>query len=251
MSLAPWLGMAATSFLAAVLLTTNGFGFAVLAAPLFLLFAPPDEAIEVTIILSVAISLAVLPSLKHGVGWPLLLRLVGGSLIGLPLGLVAFAYAEPLVVRAAAGALIAAFAAAQGYNHYHRRPPSLALHPVGDLVAGTAAGAATGLVGMPGPPVVIYLILTGVPMQMSRSTLIAFFALIFAATLAADAVIRGIPGKDWLVAASLMPTTALGAWVGTRIGKRLDHNAATILAITVLGVAGVYTLAAALHAALW
>jgi uncharacterized membrane protein YfcA len=251
MTLAPWLGMAVTSFLAAVLLTTNGFGFAVLAVPFFLLFAPPDEAIQDVIILSSAISLVVLPGLRHGVEWPLLRRLVIGSLAGLPLGLVAFAYAEPLIVRAVAGAVIASFAAAQAYNHYHRRPPSLVMHPVGDLVAGAAAGAATGLVGMPGPPVVIYLILVGAPAQMSRSTQIAFFALIFAATLAANATFRGVPRMDWMIAASLMPLTALGAWIGTRIGNRLDDKTAAILAIVVLGAAGLYTLAGALHTALW
>lgn len=80
----------------------------------------------------------------------MLLRLLVGSLVGLPFGLIAFTYAEPLVVRAVAGAVITAFAAAQAYNHYHQRPPSLVMHPIGDLVAGAAAGAATGLVGMPG-----------------------------------------------------------------------------------------------------
>jgi uncharacterized membrane protein YfcA len=251
MTLAPWLGMAATSFLAAMLLTTNGFGFAVLAVPFFLLFAPPGEAIQVAIILSLAISLTVLPGLRHNIEWPLFWRMAIGSLAGLPLGLAAFTYAEPVLVRAVAGAVIASFAAAQGYNHYHQRPPSLVMHPIGDLVAGAAAGAATGLVGMPGPPVVIYLLLVGAPTQMSRSTQIAFFALIFAATLAANTAFRGVPGLDWAIAASLMPVTALGAWVGTHIGNRLDDNAAAILAVVVLGAAGLYTLAAALAAALW
>jgi uncharacterized protein len=251
MTFIPWLGMAATSFFAALLLATNGFGFAVLAVPFFLLFAPPGEAIQVAIILSLAISLFVLPSLRHDVEWPLLRRWAIGSLVGLPIGLAALTHAEPVIVRAVAGAVIASFAVAQAYNHYHRRPPSLVMHPVGDLVAGAAAGAASGLVGMPGPPVVIYLILVGAPAQLSRSTLIAFFALIFGATLAANVVFRGVPGMDWVIAASLMPPTALGAWIGRPIANRLDDNAATILALVVLGAAGLYTLVVALHAALW
>jgi uncharacterized membrane protein YfcA len=98
---------------------------------------------------------------------------------------------------------------------------------------------------------VIYFIMVGAPAQLSRSTQIAFFALIFAVTLAANVVFRGVPGVDWVIAASLMPATALGAWVGTRIAKRLDDNMATIFAIAVLGLAGLYTLAAALRVALW
>ena len=247
---ANWIGMAATTFFAAMLLTTNGFGFAVLAAPFFLLFAPPNVAIQVVVILALAISLTVLPRLHRGADGPLLLRLVIGSLAGLPLGLAGLSHAGPMTVRAVAGGVIAAFAAVQGFNHYHQRPPNLAKHPIGDLVTGAIAGAATGLVGMPGPPVVIYFILTGVPAQPSRSTQIAFYALVFAATLSADVAFGGVPSRNWTIAASLMPSTALGAWLGMRIGNRLDENTATVLAIVVLGATGLYMLAIAAHAAL-
>jgi uncharacterized protein len=251
MSLIAWVGMAATCLAAGGLLTANGFGFAVLAAPFFLLFAPPAQAIQITVILALAVSLWVLPRLYRGIERPLLWRLALGSVIGLPFGIVAFTHADPLVVRGAAGALITVFAAVQGYNHYHRRPPSLVMHPIGDLVAGAAAGAATGLVGMPGPPLVIYLILVGAPSQVSRSTQIAFYALVFAATLASNAVFGGVPRADWIIAATLMPPTAIGAWLGTRVGGRLDDDAAKMLAIAVLGAAGLYTLAAAARLALW
>src|SRR5271170_4916839 len=192
-------------------LAPNGFGFAVLAVPLFLVFAPADQAIPVAIILSLLILLTVLPGLYRRVEGPLLLRLTIGSLFGLPLGLAAFADAEPRIVRAAAGGVIAVLAAAQALNHYRRRPPSLAMRPMGDVLVGVIAGAATGLIGMPGPPVVIYLIAVGAPVQMGRATQMAFFALVYAATLAADAALHGVPGRDWVIAVSLMPTTAIGA----------------------------------------
>ena len=147
MTLAPWLGMAAPSIVAAMLLTTNGFGFDGLAVPFFLLFAPPGEAIQVTIILSLAISLTVLPGLRHGIEWPLLWRLAIGSLVGVPLGLVAFAYAKPLIVRAVVGAVIAMLAAAQAYNRYHQRPPSLVMHPVHSSGYGPASFHAGGAAG--------------------------------------------------------------------------------------------------------
>src|SRR5215467_10253935 len=67
--------LAATSFGSALLYAMSGFGFAVLAAPLFLLFLDPARAIQLVIIISTAIA-----------PW-LLLRLALGSLVGLPLGL--------------------------------------------------------------------------------------------------------------------------------------------------------------------
>jgi uncharacterized membrane protein YfcA len=246
-----WAGLAATSLAAALLQATNGFGFAVLAVPFFLLLAPPDEAIQIIIMLSLAMSAVVVPGVRDAIEPALLTRLTIGSLLGLPLGLVAFAHADPLIVRAAAGATIAVFAAMLAINRYRQRPSRLALTPGRDIAAGTVAGVATALVGMSGPPVLIYLMLARTPARTVRATLLTFFALIYAATLATHIVFVGVPGTAWLTAASLAPFAWLGGLIGLRFGNRLGENAAAALAIAVLAVAGLYTLAAAAAPALW
>jgi uncharacterized membrane protein YfcA len=250
MSLA-WAGMATTSFAAALLQATNGFGFAVLAVPFFLLLAPPGEAIQIIIMLSLAMSAVVVPGIRHAVEPPLLARLTVGSLLGLPIGLVAALHVDPSIVSAAAGATIAIFAAALAVNRYRRRPVALLLRPSRDVAAGAVAGAATALVGMSGPPVLIYLMLAGAPAPTVRATLLSFFALIYAAVLAADVVFLGVRSTDWLIAASLIPFAWVGGLIGLRLGNRMADSAAATLSILLLGVAGLYTLAAAARAALW
>src|ERR1700732_3447627 len=152
MTLLVWAGLAATSFAAALLQATNGFGFAVLAVPFFLLLAPPGEAIQIIIMLSLGMSAVVVPAVRDAIEPALLTRLTIGSLAGLPLGLIAFAPADPLIGGGGAAAAV--------------------------------AGASTPLVGMSGPPVLIYLMLARTPSRTVRATLLAFFALIYAATLA-------------------------------------------------------------------
>ena len=110
MEFSDWAGLAATTFVAALLYAVSGFGFAVLAAPLFLLFADPARAVQLVIIISTALSLVVLPGLRREIAPGLLLRLAFGSLAGLPLGLFAFRHADPVVVRGVAGATILIFA---------------------------------------------------------------------------------------------------------------------------------------------
>src|SRR5690349_7149014 len=100
MDFGAWAGMAATSFVAGLLQATSGFGFAVLAVPLFLLFTEPTEAVQLVIIVTLALSAVVLPGMHTSVDRPLLARLAVGGLVGLPLGLAAFGYADPLLVRA-------------------------------------------------------------------------------------------------------------------------------------------------------
>lgn len=244
MAVGDWAGMAAVSFFAAMLLATNGFGFAVLAVPFFLMFAPAGQAIQIIIILTVAVSLVVALRLRQALDPPLLVRLSVGSVIGLPFGLAAFRFADPLIVRAVAGATVVAFAVMLARSRLGRHPTRLRMAPRWDLAAGTLAGAANALVGMSGPPVLIYLMLAGAPIRTVRATLVAFFALIYAVTLAADVVFLGVSGSDWLIAASLLPPIGAGSLLGLGIGNRLGATAAEVLAIVVLGGAGLYTLAA-------
>jgi uncharacterized membrane protein YfcA len=246
-----WVGLAVTSFAASVLLAANGFGFAMLAAPFFLLFVDPSFAIQLVVVLTLAMALTVLPGIWHDIEPRLLLRLMIGGVVGVPLGLVAFAYADPLAVRVAIGATTTVFTAVLIASRYRRGPSLVALGPGRDMVAGALGGITTGLAGMAGPPVLIYLMLGGAPMRRVRATPMAYFALCYAVTLVALVATVGISRAAWLGAAGLFPLAFVGTLIGLRLGNRLGETAATVLALSVLGATGIYTLAAALRAALW
>jgi uncharacterized membrane protein YfcA len=250
MTLGAWAGLAVTCFAAALLQATNGFGFAVLAVPFFLVLAPPGEAIQLIVIISLATTLLVIPGLYRSAEPGLLLRLTIGSLVGLPIGLVALSHADRAIVAAVAGATITIFAAILAWSRWRELPAYLTMRPSRDLTAGAIAGIATALVGMSGPPVLVYLLLVGAPARTMRATLIAFFVLIYGATLAAGVVFIGVPGAVWPIAASFIPFVWVGGMIGLRVGDRLGERTAALLAIAVLGVAGLYTLAAAASSAL-
>ncbi len=247
MTLFGWAGLAGTTFAAALLQAVSGFGFAVLAVPLYLLFVDPAQAVQLAIILSTALSFAVVPGLRRTIAPALLLRLSVGSLIGLPIGLFAFRYADRLLVRLVVGATIVAFAVLMAA--FRRRggqswTPFARTHDR-DLAAGAVAGVATALVGMAGPPVLIYLLLAGTAAQTVRATLLAFFALSYGATVASHAATIGIPGPTWVAAGILAPFALLGGLAGRPIGDRLGSDGFAILAIALLAAAGLYTVAAA------
>jgi uncharacterized protein len=244
--------LAATTFGSALLYAISGFGFAVLAAPLFLLFLDPAPAIQLIIIISTALSIIVLRGLLPAIAPQLLLRLGLGSLIGLPLGLVAFRYVDPILVRAAAGAMIFGFAILMAVSRRRSRLSgqgkhwtAFAMSPRLDLAAGAVSGIAGALIGQPGPPVLIYLLLAGAAASTVRATLLAFFALSYGVTLASHAATIGIPAQTWLAAGILIPFAFFGGIAGRPIGDRLGAEAFALLAIALLAVAGAYTLGAA------
>src|SRR5215469_6244766 len=181
MSSGMFIVLAATTFVAALLYAATGFGFAVLAAPLFLLFTDPAPAIQLIIIISTVLSIVVCRGLLPAIAPWLLLRLALGSLVGLPLGLVAFRYADPILVRAAVGAMIFGFAILMAISRSRWGQPgqsktAFAMSPGLDLAAGAVSGIAAALLGQPGPPVLIYLLLVGAAARTVRATLLAFFA---------------------------------------------------------------------------
>ena len=250
-NLADWVGLAATTFAAALLYAVSGFGFAVLAAPLYLLFVDPPQAVQLVIIVSTALSLSVVSGLRHAVAWGLLLRLTIGALAGLPLGLSAFRYADPLLVRLGVGATILSFALLMALRWGQRSPP-LASSPGGDLrleprrrsfrrdrVGGServgrharAAGADLSAAGWSG---------SEHRASTVRATLLAFFALSYGATLISHAVTIGIPGPTWIAAGILVPFAFLGGLAGRPIGDRLGAKGFRLLAIALLAAAGLY-----------
>lgn len=248
-----WAGLAATTTGAALLYTLTGFGFAVLATPLFLLFVDPSRAIQLVIIISTALSLVALPGLWRAIAPGLLLRLGLGSLAGLPLGLVAFRFADPVLVRTLVGTTILGFAVLLGWRRHHG--PRELRSPFGiragrirtglEVGTGLISGIATALVGMAGPPVLIYLLLAEAPPRTVRATLLSFFAFAYAATLVSHVATIGVPARTWLSAGILIPFAFIGALAGRPLGERVGADAFAILAILLLGAAGLYTLAAA------
>ncbi len=247
-----FIALAATTFGSALLYAISGFGFAVLAAPLFLLFLDPTHAIQLVIIISTVLSVVMLRGLLPAIAPWLLLRLALGSLVGLPLGLVAFRYADPILVRAVVGGIIFGFAILMAVSR--RGSPqsrqvkhwsAFAMSPGLDLAAGAVSGIAGALVGQPGPPVLMYLLLAGAEVRIVRATLLAFFALSYGVTLASHAATIGIPAPTWLAAGILIPFAFFGGLAGRPIGDRLGAEAFALLAIALLAVAGAYTLGAA------
>jgi uncharacterized protein len=242
-SLFVWLGLAATTFAAALLQAVGGFGFAVLATPFYLTIAAPETAVHLVIILATALSAIVLPRLHQAVARGLLVRLLLGSGVGLPLGLLAFRHSDPAAVRIAAGATVLGFAVLLAALRSRARPaPVLRMSGRCDLAIGAVSGAATALVGMAGPPVLIYLLLAGAGAQVTRATLLAFFAIVYAATLAAHMATVGIAGQTWLTAGIMLPFAGLGGLVGRRLGDRLGTRGFSLLAIGLLTIAGLFTL---------
>lgn len=86
--------LACVTLVAAVVQGALGFGFTLLAVSFFLLIIQSSDAVQVLIVINLAISLALIGKLWRSVDKALWTRLVAGAFLGFPLGLLAFRNAD-------------------------------------------------------------------------------------------------------------------------------------------------------------
>ena len=230
------------TFLAAIVHSVAGFGFTLVAVTFFLLIVGSGDAISLLIIVNLALSLILVPRLWRDVERVLLTRLAVGTLLGVPIGLAAFGTANVDVLRLSAALVIVSFAALLAFAPA-RVTPVRGEHRWGSAVGvGMAAGAMAVALGMPGPPVVIYLAGIGLEKQPSRATMLTLFTLSYGASLALRSATVGVSRDVWVAGGMLIPAAAAGALVGHVLAGRIGEEMFRRGVLALVGLTGLYML---------
>ena len=82
-----WALLLLATFVASTVQSATGFAFALIVVPAYLLLLGTTDVIQITIILSVVMSLAHVPKLKSNIPYSILKWLAIGSALGFPAGL--------------------------------------------------------------------------------------------------------------------------------------------------------------------
>lgn len=165
--------MAIASFMAGLVRGFSGFGSGLVLLPVTAMFLSPFAAITA---MTVADFFGPLPLVRNAVGkvhMPDLLRLFGAMLVGLPIGIALLLLLDPELFRFGVSLLaIVILALLIGGVRYHGR-----LTPRLVLTSGGAAGVLGGIVGLPGPPVILLYLASALPAAVVRATTLLFLFL--------------------------------------------------------------------------
>lgn len=161
------------SFLATLFRSTFGFGESLIAVPLFSLFIPIEEAVPLSVLMSILVAFTVVVQDHRQVHFRSAKWLIIFATLGIPLGLLMLVYGNQTMVKVALGVLIILYSA---YSLLGRvrlgecKESRLWLFSCGFL-----SGVLGGAYGLNGPPLVLY----GNKMKWSatqfRATLQAYF----------------------------------------------------------------------------
>lgn len=201
---------------ASILQTSTGFGFSIMATPFLLLIFEPIEAIQINLIASLMISLALISTIKKDVDTGILKRFIIGSVPGLGVGILIFLWADARQLKLAIGLLMLLFTILLIANRRITRSTRK------DVVVGGLSGAFTTGIGMPGPPLLIYFAGSATSKEVLRATTLTFYLYIYAVSLVIQVVFAGTTKTTWLASVGALPLIAAGLWIGQRMFDKIS-----------------------------
>ena len=208
----------AVLFAATIVRSSLGFGEALLAVPLLAFVLPVDVAAPVAVLVSITVAAVVLVSDWRHVDVNSALRLIGFTLVGVPVGLYALRTVPEPVVKATLGVIVAGFSA---FSLWRRQPAQLHDDRLAWLF-GVSAGVLGGAYGMNGPPLVAYGALRGWTPDRFRATLQGYFlpaSVIGMIGYWAAGLWTPVVTRYYVVS---LPAVLAGIVVGRMISSRLD-----------------------------
>lgn len=250
---------------AALLHGAAGFGFGLAATPGFVWILASTDAVPLVVVLNLGLSFGLAVSLHRSTRSSVLGWMLSGAVLGAPVGLWLFTWADPhaLMISVAVVVLLAVALLtwcgpvlgdgaepepAPARRRLVGRGGESPARTAGAVVTGAVAGAMTVALGMPGPPVVLYLAAVGVTKAELRATALAFFVIAYLGALGLQVVVVGVGGSIWTTALLLAPAVAVGGWAGDRLSRRVPERTFRNLALLLLGIVGLSALASGLSA---
>jgi uncharacterized protein len=221
---------------ASILQTSTGFGFSIMATPFLLLLFPPKEAIQINLILSLVISLALIVKIRRDIDFSLVKRFVIGSIPGLPLGVFVFTLIDMNLLKVIICLFIILLTVLLIMKFRIKQSE------MRDFLAGGWSGALTTSIGMPGPPLLLYFSGTETRKEKLRGTTLAFYLFIYLVSLVIQVKVAGTTLTVWKSSLQALPIVAIGLVLGQALFSKINQKMFQIFTYVLLLFTGIYLL---------
>lgn len=225
-------------FIGAIVKGGLGFGLPLVSIAALPLVVPVDLALTINAVLLITINFIQFVSSGHMVEsirrfWPML----GGHLIGIPLGASLLAVIATDILTGALGLFVLIFVYLSIANPSFRTPPRYERQVSG--LVGTAAGFVGALTSSPGPIYVMFLVGLNLKREIFSGVL-AINLIIVGVLVSASYAYLGLitPARLALAAICLAPAL-MGLWVGNHLTQRIPKELFRRLVLAFLVLLGV------------
>ncbi|MDQ3075779.1 MAG: sulfite exporter TauE/SafE family protein [bacterium] len=204
---------------ASILQAVTGFGGALVAAPLLLLFFDKTTSVVSLAFVSIVISALLLYSIRRPINRKTFYDLFIPSLIGLPIGLLILNNFSSGDLRIFVGGLALIFAIL-----LFSKSITIQSSKLRRMFAGFFSGVLRTSVGLNSPPVVLLLASENTDKDEMRKTLAFLFFWMSALSVVLFFFTDHLTGTVWRYALWSIPAALLGGWIGNAISKKVSQK---------------------------
>jgi uncharacterized membrane protein YfcA len=223
-------GAIAITVLAASCQSLTGFGFALVMVPLLSLIWDVKSAVVMSTTLGTIMLVPLLLEVRRHVSVGIAGRLLLGSLVGIPLGVVVLDRIDPEALKVLVGAVVIIASLLLYFAPQVRWPDAGGSTAV---VVGAISGMLRGSTSMGGPPSVIYLLGVERHMETFRGTLLAFFLPASVITVVVLAAAGKVTPEILRTSAIGLPALVAGLFLGGWVRSWMPES---VFRAVVLGV---------------
>ena len=210
--------IAVLATIAALPQNVAGFGFALVLAPLLVLFIDAQDTVIIVNILAMLSAAAIVWRLREHIAWRMAGTLFAASFAGMPLGLIVLLVVDARVLQIliALAVLSGTLALARGFTIGPGTPIAAA--------AGFAGGFLRTSTSAAGPPIIIYLQGRRLPPDTFRATGSCFLMATGAVALVLYAATNRLDADIGLSVLAAAPGVAIGTAIGATLAGRINER---------------------------
>lgn len=218
----------------------SGFGAALIFVPLASATIGPKLAVPLLLVLDAVTTLGLIPNAWREADRRGVSIMAIGAVLGIPLGTLALAAADPLVVRWAIVLIVASLLMllVSGWR-YQGRPNALLTIGIGGL-----SGLFSGAAQIGGPPVVAYWLGGASPIGLVRANIILYFAISSALTGASYLITGLITSPVLALTLATTPFYGVGLYAGALLFGRTSEANFRRLSYGLIAMAAIISLPA-------
>lgn len=232
----------AIAFLAASCQSLTAFGFALVMVPLLSLIWDVKSAVVTSTLLGTIILLPLLLEVRSHVRLGMAARLLLGSLVGIPLGVIVLDRIDPDALKLLVGAVVIIASVLMYFAPQVRWPEAGGTTAV---IVGAVSGLLRAATSMSGPPSVLYILGTEREIETFRGTLLAFFLPASVITVVGLAAAGRVTPDVLRTSAIGLPAVAAGFFVGGWVRSWMPDRVFRTVVLAVLVVTSVAVIVSA------
>ncbi len=234
----PTLALVIAVFVAALLQSLSGFGFALIVMPLATLVLGVQTAAPLVALAGLTLYTINLVRYRQAINPGELLRLCAASVVGIPVGIWLLYSVDEVIVMRILGLILVAYAA---YAFLQPRTPR-SLSQRWGYPAGFLAGCLGAAYNTPGPPVVMYGSGRQWPKDQFRAVLQALFFVNATLVVASHAIAQRLTIDVLTLYLYALPALTLGIVLGARVDQRMNPETFRLLLSVMILIMGLVLL---------